>query len=106
MTAHRIADAIGRLRRDFPFPGYTEPLESSYVTVADAVCRRLPEGSRILDFASGPCDKTAVLARLGYQCWACDDLQDNWHLLPGVADRIVEFSRAEGIHFRRAAGSP
>jgi SAM-dependent methyltransferase len=59
----------------------------------------LPIGARILDFGCGPCDKTALYQRLGYECYACDDLNDDWHKEGNNAEIIKRFAEREGIHF-------
>jgi SAM-dependent methyltransferase len=57
----------------------------------------LSSGSRILDFGAGPCEKAAVLSRLGYQCTAIDDLQDDWHAIGNNRERVREFAKKQGI---------
>ena len=78
---------------------------SSHLNVAETVCRHLQPGARILDFGSGPCDKAAILQLLGYKCSALDDLQDDWHKLPGNKERILEFARKSGVEFHLASES-
>src|ERR1700719_1642597 len=72
----------------FPFPGYLDSLRCSDLDTARTVSRYLPEGSRILDFGAGPADKSALLANLGYNCIAMDDLDDDWHTR-GQARQII-----------------
>jgi SAM-dependent methyltransferase len=43
---------------------------------------------------------------LGYQCSAYDDLQDDWHLLPGNREKILYFAKECGIDFKLAANGP
>jgi len=95
--SERLDRALRAVQDHFPFPGYMDRPDV-YREVARTVERHLPAGSRILDFGSGPCDKTAVLQRLGYRCTACDDLQDDWHRTR--RDTITDFARAEGIDFQ------
>jgi len=59
--------------------------------------RLLPGGGRILDIGAGPCDKLAVLARMGYRCDAFDDFGDAWHQIGDNLDRIRTFARTFGI---------
>jgi len=73
------------------------------LNVATTVCRHLPTGARILDFGSGPCEKSAIVQLLGYKCSAFDDLQDDWHKLPGNKERILEFARQSGVQFHVAS---
>jgi SAM-dependent methyltransferase len=98
-----VDDAVLELARVFPFPGYVDVERGTYYTVADVALRYLPPGSRVLDFGSGPCDKTALLASLGYQCSAYDDLSDPWHEVGDHRQRIFDFARSVGIDFRRAS---
>jgi SAM-dependent methyltransferase len=93
---HAIHAVAGR----FPFAGYLDGIDDSCRDIASTVVRYLQPGSRILDFGSGPCDKSAVLTELGFQCSACDDLSDHWHLLDGNREKILDFIRSSGIDFR------
>jgi SAM-dependent methyltransferase len=98
-------EAIQLAIEKFPFKDYmTSGSEARrvYFNVANAVMRHLQPGSRILDFGSGPCDKTAILQLLGFQCSAYDDLQDDWHQIPGNQDKIISFAKECGIHFKLA----
>jgi SAM-dependent methyltransferase len=92
-----VDTALRAVQNHFPFPGYMDRPDV-YRNIAQTVERHLPAGSRILDFGSGPCDKTAVLQRLGYRCSACDDLRDDWHRTR--RDVIASFARDEGIDFQ------
>jgi SAM-dependent methyltransferase len=84
----------------FPFPGYMKHCGEPYRVLAETVLAHAPEGSRVLDFGAGACDKTAVLQALGFQCTACDDLEDPWHRIPGNREKILEFAGEAGIAFR------
>lgn len=95
-------EAIEFVNARFPFPGYMDQAGMRYLDLARTVCRYLRPGERILDFGAGPCDKTAVLQTLGFQCSACDDLQDSWHKAPGNRDQILAFAAHMGIDFRMA----
>jgi SAM-dependent methyltransferase len=95
--------AIEAVRAAFPFEGYTDAQVDAYRSIAAAVAEHLPPGGRILDVGAGPCDKTAVLARLGYRCAATDDLRDDWHLVPGHREKIQAFAAGAGVDFRPAA---
>jgi hypothetical protein len=72
----------------------------AYATIASTALRYLEPGARILDFGCGPCDKTAILQRLGFQCAGYDDLQEDWHNQPGQRDTIVRFATECGVDFR------
>jgi SAM-dependent methyltransferase len=98
--------ALDHVKARFPFPGYVGSAGSSdeeYFTIAQLVGTYLPPGSSILDFGSGPADKTALLQALGYACTAYDDLQDDWHKIPGNREKILRFAREEGVEFRVAS---
>jgi SAM-dependent methyltransferase len=95
-------DALESVRRDFPFPGYVEAAPRSHRETAEVVLRHVPEGGRILDFAAGPLDKTAVLAKLGYRCSAYDDLSDTWHLAGNNRQTILDYAAKCGIEYALA----
>ena len=94
-----VEDAIASVRQRFPFEGYVKVDSGEYQDVAETVLRWLRPPAKILDFGSGPCDKTAVLASLGYNCSACDDLKDEWHLISDNRERILQFAQTSGVHF-------
>ncbi len=106
MDDKRISDALQQVMREFPFPGYVSPEKKSYTEIARTALRHLKPGARILDFGSGPCDKTAVLRYLGFECSAYDDLNDVWHQIPGNREKIMAFVAQCGIDLRRAADGP
>ena len=98
----RLEDAIQFVLDRFPFPGYMTPGSlrgGAYTTVANVALRYLPPGSTILDFGCGPCDKTAILQRLGFRCSGYDDLQDAWHKNPETRETILRFTRECGVDF-------
>jgi SAM-dependent methyltransferase len=103
-SAMSYREAIKCLHQRFPFPGYlvTDPIRNAYSNIAKTVSRHLPIGSKVLDFGCGPCDKTALLKFMGYECSGYDDLQDDWHRLPGVRKKILNFTDDCGIDFRLA----
>ncbi|MEU6576010.1 methyltransferase domain-containing protein [Streptomyces sp. NPDC046805] len=90
----------------FPFRGYFDPAISGHISIAQTVQRFLKPGSRILDFGAGPADKTAVLAALGYECTAVDDLQDEWHKRGRARQLILEFAEKMGIEYIPLDGGP
>jgi SAM-dependent methyltransferase len=103
-----VEEAIQRTEAAFPFSGYMTPGggkgPGAYSNIGLTVLRHLKPGSTILDFGSGPCDKTAVLQFLGYRCTAYDDLQDDWHRLSDNREKIISFATSCGIDFRLAGG--
>jgi SAM-dependent methyltransferase len=94
-----ISRAVEAVSREFPFAGYIEAAPRSHHETAEIVLRYLPRGARILDFAAGPLDKTAVLRRLGYECSAYDDLFDAWHRAADNRARILRFAERESIDY-------
>ncbi len=52
-----------------------------------------------MDFGAGPCDKTAILSKLGFRCSACDDLKDYWHLVSGNREKILAFAQESNIDY-------
>ena len=100
-----IEKAIQSVVKKFPFKGYMTSRSKArgiFSNIAKTVVRYLRPGSRILDFGSGPCDKTAVLQSLGFLCSAYDDLQDDWHLNPGNQEKIISFAMECGVNFKLA----
>jgi 2-polyprenyl-3-methyl-5-hydroxy-6-metoxy-1,4-benzoquinol methylase len=103
----RPDEAVQLVKKRFPFQDYMtsgSQDKGAYGTVGDTVLRHLQPGSRILDFGCGPCDKTAVVQQLGFRCTGYDDLQDEWHQVPGNIDKIRAFAAECGIDFRPADG--
>lgn len=104
--------AVQLANERFPIKGYMTSVAGNnvsgsrirgvYYNIANTVRRYLQPGSKILDFGSGPCDKTAVLQLLGFQCSAYDDLQDDWHQNSGNREKILSFTRDCGIDFKLA----
>jgi len=94
-----LDEAITSVRLRFPFEGYVKVASGAYQDVAETVLKWLRPPAKILDFGSGPCDKTALLAALGYDCSACDDLGDEWHRLGNNREKILEFARASRVRF-------
>lgn len=92
-----IGRAIREVAARFPFPSYVSSNEAPYWTVGRLLCRLLDPGARILDFGSGPCDKTAVASLLGYDCVAIDDLGDHWVRHGSNLKRIMDFARDVGV---------
>jgi SAM-dependent methyltransferase len=91
--------------RKFPFAGYMDRTYDSYANIARTALKYLARGDRILDFGSGPCDKTAVLQTLGFKCAAYDDLLDDWHKVEGNREKIIAFAKECGIEFYQADGN-
>ncbi len=98
-------EALSSIVAEFPFEGYmNRGTMDACMNIAGVVSRHLGPGSRILDFGCGPCDKTAVLKLMGYDCHGCDDMRDEWHKRSGVMEKIVSFTAKAGIDFRVTDG--
>jgi SAM-dependent methyltransferase len=97
--------AIKLASEKFPFKDYMTSgsrIKRVYLNIVKSVARHLQPGSRILDFGSGPCDKSAALHFLGYQCTAYDDLEDDWHKLHDNREKIMSFAKDCGVNFKMA----
>jgi 2-polyprenyl-3-methyl-5-hydroxy-6-metoxy-1,4-benzoquinol methylase len=96
----RPREAVRLVAERFPLKDYVNIRAGSHLNIATAVARHAQQGAKILDFGAGPCDKTAVLQAMGFECHAYDDLQDAWH---GQAQRkILDFAASLGIQFTLA----
>ena len=92
---------MNELKESFPFENYIKEFSAGdpYKTVFSIVTQYLPNKSKVFDFGSGPCDKTAIVALLGHDCIACDDMQDQWHTESNNSDKILDFSKKIGIKY-------
>jgi SAM-dependent methyltransferase len=98
-----IGSALEKLDAEFPFQEFYAQEgvgKDTYKNIARHCLEFLPEDASILDFGSGPCDKTVILQWLGFNCSACDDLNDDWHLNNGNREKIIGFAKNNGIDFR------
>ncbi len=95
-----IEDAKKKVRERFPFPGYIDRSLDTSAHIADVISKYVDQGSKILDFGSGPMDKTAVIQSLGYVCSAFDDLQDDWLLANTNVEKVIAFAKHFNIDFR------
>ena len=95
-----VDQAIEQVAKEFPFSEYMSSLDTSHKNIAETVLRYLKPGAKVLDFASGPCDKTAIIQKLGFDCTAYDDLSDHWHNLPGNLDKIKKFASDSDVDLR------
>lgn len=91
------------VQRRFPFQGYMNVTVGLYSSISKTVQKYLKVGDKVLDFGSGPCDKTAVIQALGFKCSAYDDLLDDWHKLGNNRDKIIQFAKESKIDFRLAS---
>jgi 2-polyprenyl-3-methyl-5-hydroxy-6-metoxy-1,4-benzoquinol methylase len=87
------------LVKKFPFNGYVHPArKESYLGKAREAVRYLEPGAKILDFGSGPLDKTAIFSQQGFDVTAFDDYQDTWHLLGNNREKIFNFAELANIN--------
>jgi len=99
-----IKKAINSISRQFPFKNYMSGHKEVYFDLVRTAKKFLPAKARILDFGSGPMDKTAILSKLGFQCFACDDLEDEWHKKNKNRMKILKFARQNKIKFYQNKG--
>ena len=97
-------EAVKKIFAEFPFDDYLPANDCAHIHIAKVVEKYLKRGSKILDFGSGPCDKTAVLQCMGYQCHAFDDLNDDWHRKNGNREKILGFAENLGIVYHEPKG--
>ena len=97
----KYSSAMKKICNSFPFESYI--LENKfgdiYQTIFFVTKKYLPKRGNVLDFGSGPCDKTALISTLGHHCVAYDDLQDAWHKEGHNREKILNFSKKFGIEF-------
>lgn len=97
MAADTIRRAFDEVLQRFPIAGYIEDGGEGECAIAEELIREVPGGGRLLDIGAGPLVKAALFARLGFQCFACDDYQDPWHRREGRLDQLKAFARDSGI---------
>lgn len=93
----RVDAAIAEVRSLHPFPGYIDETAEEVASIVDLILSCVPLGGRLLDIGCGALDKTAVLQRLKFQCFACDDFNDPWHARSNNLTRLVDFAMAADI---------
>lgn len=98
--------AVGAVERDFPFSNYITGDRMPWLTVGRTVEKYLKPGDTLFDLGCGACDKTAVAAKMGIDCTAMDDLEDDWYKRGDNIARIEEFARNQGIRFSRTFSPP
>ena len=67
-----------------------------HAVVGTVVASEVTPGGTILDFGCGACDKTALIAELGYTCYAFDEYLDDWHT-PEHIGLIGDYARSHRI---------
>ena len=95
----RILNAIAKVEDFFPFEGYiTEADRPGIIHVIRQIANYKTQGT-LLDIGCGPMNDTAVFQKLGFECYAVDDLSDPWHRLKNNLELILEFADKVGISF-------
>lgn len=103
LSTMNIEDCKQRVKQKFPFPECIDnTLCRSENDIANTINKYLNPGSKILDFGSGSCEKTAIIQCLGYECTAFDDLLDGWHRENGNVKKIINFANEFNIDFKLA----
>lgn len=92
-------EAIEVVRKNFPFEASMNKEKRACLNTARIVLKYLKPPAKILDFGAGPCDKAAVLSVLGFECSACDDLKEHWHMIPGNREKILTFAHKFNIPY-------
>ncbi len=95
-------NAFTEAQKIFPFENYIDQAKyRATYSIIDNIRKFLPtfNNKRLLDIGSGPMDKTGVFQKLGFQCYAVDDLQDPWHQRNGNIKKIKKYAKTLGINF-------
>ena len=100
-SRERILEAVDQVAAAFPFRDYIyERVRQGLTQIVPRIARHVTSPApRLLDIGCGPMDKTAVMHRLGFECYAVDDLSDPWHRRDGNLEKILAFAECEGIRF-------
>jgi len=94
-----LDDAIKQARFKYPVKNRFDRNRYAHLCIGTKVTELLPENGSILDIGSGPCEAAGVLALLGYEVSACDDLSDYWHLYGDNRRKIMEYATEIGVNF-------
>jgi 2-polyprenyl-3-methyl-5-hydroxy-6-metoxy-1,4-benzoquinol methylase len=98
----QIWAAINEVEKQFPFANYIT-LDAKYHTfnIVNSVLEVCGSYTnlKLLDIGCGPMNVTAVFAKCGFQCFAADDLLDQWHLADDNRSKIKTFARLMDIQF-------
>jgi len=92
-----LKKAIEVVRKNLPVEGYMNAAKGA--NIARTVLKYLKPPAKILDFGAGRGDNTAILSMLGFECSACDDLREYWHMIPGNREKILNFARKFNIRY-------
>ena len=88
------------LNAKFPFENYINPArKSGYFDMVKKVAKWSGVDVDVLDFGAGPCDKTALFAKVGMSVTAFDTLNDSWVRKDNNRQRILDFAASFGIDY-------
>ena len=97
MSPDAIRRAYAEVRQRFPIAGYMDEGGDGERAIAEALVRAAPAGGRLLDIGAGPLVKAALFARLGFECYACDDYLDSWHRRENRLAQLQQFALDSNI---------
>lgn len=99
-----ILKTIIEIKKNFPFKNYNDTKrdyidikQNSHLNIVSNILKVKNSDSTILDFGCGPLDKTAILKKLGYKCYAIDDHNDDWHLKDNNKAKIYQYAKSLDI---------
>lgn len=103
-----VQAACGQVMQEFPIPRYIGVSQQQQTfAILSELEKYLPsfQNQRLLDVGSGPLDKTAVFQKMGFECYAADDLSDPWHQRDDNVGKIKDFAGRVGIRFHHQQGN-
>lgn len=92
-----IRRAYAEVRSQFPIAGYMDETGEGECAISEALVAVAPAGGRLLDIGAGPLVKAALFARLGFECYACDDYLDPWHRRENRLEQLQQFAIESNI---------
>ena len=96
-----IDQVIRDVRVDYPFPEIFDETEDTVRTLSGLIQSLVAKGGSLLDIGCGALDKSAVLQKSGYQCFACDDFLDPWHSQEKNLGPVLEYAAQANIQVHR-----
>ena len=93
--SHYIQDLLEIIRCDYPFCHSinTQRILDIFATVTKYVSK----GKKLLDIGCGSCSIVAAISNADYECHACDDFQDPWHLDDDNYKKIKRYAEINNI---------
>lgn len=101
MNLHKVLEEGWlELNEDFPFKNYINPArKSGYFDMVKKVVKWAGTDVDVLDFGAGPCDKTALFAKVGMSVTAFDTLNDSWVKKDNNRKKILDFAVDCGVDY-------